>query len=303
MNRREFLVSGGALAFAGCVTGEAPKAACGGRPRFKLGVAGYTYHTMKPEQAYENMVLNDIHYLCVKDFFLPYDATDAQAKAFKSMLADKGIEPYGIGPHYLKTADQLKQGFELCAKLGVRTYVGVPWRNAEDGSDTWSLLRSNLELVALASNLADEYRIEFAIHNHGLNPKCAGCPYMYPTAESIMRDIAGLSPRVGLCLDLAYSQADGFDPAELIRKYHDRLYDVHLRNPCLPDNGSSGAIAYKGVIDYARVFRALADVGYDRVCGLEMTGAFEKRADHPGSNPNWIPLSMGYFRGLMDAMA
>ncbi|MGN0834169.1 MAG: sugar phosphate isomerase/epimerase family protein [Kiritimatiellia bacterium] len=304
MNRRDFLLSGAALACAGCATDGVTAASpcCGGKPKFKLGIAGWTYHTLKPEQAYADMVKNDIHYLCVKDFFLPYDATDAQIKSFKAMLADRDIEPYGVGPHYLKTADELKAGFELCAKLGVPTYVGVPWRNAADGTDTWNLLRSNLELVALASQLADEYKIEFAIHNHGANPKYSGCPYMYPTAESIMKDIAGLSPRVGLCLDLAYSYADGFDGAELIRKYHDRLFDVHLRNTSQPDNGSSGDIAYRGTIDYRRVFRALVDVGYDRVCGLELVGAFEKRNDYPkNANPNWVPLSMGYFRGLMDA--
>ena len=304
MNRREFLVSGGALACAGCMTANGmASASAGGRPKFKLGVAGWTYHTLTPEQAYEDMVKNDIHYLCVKDYFLPFGATDAQVKDFKAKLADRGIEAYGVGPHYLKTADELKSGFELCAKLGVKTYIGVPWRNAADGTDTWNQLRSNLELLPLAARLADEYGIDFAIHNHGLDPKVGGCPFMYPTAESIMKDIAGLSPRVGLCLDIAYSQADGYDVAELIRRYRDRLFDVHLRNPSQPKNGSSGAIAYKGVIDLPKVFRALAEVGYDRVCGLELTGAFEKRADHPGSNPNWVPLSMGYFHGLMDAMA
>ena len=303
MNRRDFLLSGAALACAGCMTDRAAQAAPrGGKPKFRLGVAGWTYHTLKPDEALADMEKNDIHYLCVKDFFLPFGATDAQVRDFRAKLADRGVEAYGVGPHYLKTADELKSGFELSAKLGVKTYVGVPWRNAADGTDTWSLLRSNLDLVALASKLADEYKIDFAIHNPGTNPKFGGCPFMYPTAESIMKDIAGLSPRVGLCLDLAYSHADGFDGAELIRKYHDRLFDVHLRNPSQANNGSSGAIAYKGTIDYRRVFRALADVGYDRFCGLELTGAFEKRSDHPNSNPNWVPLSMGYFHGLMHAM-
>lgn len=303
MNRREFLIAGGALACAGCATGTTPCVKREGGAKFKLGVAGWTYHTMKPEEAYVDMVKNDIHYLCVKDFFLPFEATDAQVKEFKAKLADKGIEAYGVGPHYLKTAEQLKQGFDLCAKLGVKTYVGVPWKNAVDGTDTWTEIRGNMELVEQASKLADEYKIEFAIHNHGLDRKVGGCPFMFPTAESIMKDIAGLSPRVGLCLDIAYSQADGYDVAELIHKYHDRLFDVHLRNPCQPNNGGSGTIAYKGVIDLPRVFRALTDVGYDRFCGLELTGAFEKRADHPNSNPNWIPLCMGYFHGLLDSLA
>lgn len=303
MNRREFLIAGGALACAGCATGKASAAKEGRKARFRLGVAGWTYRPLKLDQAIENMVLNDIHYLCVKDFFLPYTASESEIKAFKARLLDSGIEPYGIGPHYMKTADELKVGFECAARYGVKTYVGVPMRNAADGSDAWNRMRSNMELVELASDLADEYRIDFAIHNHGSNPKRGGCPDLFPTAESIIKDVEGLSPRVGLCLDLAYSHADGYDCAELVRKHHRRLFDVHLRNPSQADNGSSGAIAYKGVIDMRRVFETLAEVGYDRVCGLELNGAFLKRDDHPGSNPNWIPLSMGYFRGLLDSLA
>ena len=202
----------------------------------------------------------------------------AAVEAGCHVLSDK---PMGITPEVfaktLKAAELAKAKF----KLGV-----AGW--------TYHTLKPEDALADMEKN---------DIHNHGTNPKYAGCPFMYPTAVSIMKDIAHLSPRVGLCLDLAYSYADGFDGAELIRAYHDRIFDVHLRNTSQADNGSSGAIAYAGHIDYRRVFRALIDVGYDRVCGLELTGAFEKRNDYPNANPNWVPLSMGYFRGLMDALS
>lgn len=78
---------------------------------------------------------------------------------------------------------------------------------------------------------------------------------------------------------------------------------MHLRNVALKDNGSSALSAEDGLIDYVRVFRALKDIGYDRVCGLELAYAFEESAPHcPGADPSWMPRSLGYFRGLMDAV-
>ena len=52
-----------------------------------------------------------------------------------------------------------------------------------------------------------------------------------------------------------------------------------------------------------RVFRALKDIGYSRVCGLELANAYgEQNADNPGADPSWVPRSLGYFRGLADAV-
>ena len=54
---------------------------------------------------------------------------------------------------------------------------------------------------------------------------------------------------------------------------------------------ADGGLRYSG-----DVVKALADVGYEGACGIELANAFPK-------NPEWIPASVGYFRGLMDAVA
>ena len=102
--------------------------------------------------------------------------------------------------------------------------------------------------------------------------------------------------RMGLCMDIAYTSADGFDPATEIHKYASRLFDCHFRNICDPTNGSSGTDSANGKINYYSVVKALADVGYEGACGIELANAFPK-------NPEWIPSSIGYFRALMDAVA
>ena len=88
-----------------------------------------------------------------------------------------------------------------------------------------------------------------------------------------------------------------------LRRNAARVFDVHLRNVAVAGNGSSGAAADAGLIDYVRVFRALKDIGFSRVCGLELANAYCKPSDiNPGADPSWVPRSIGYFRGLADAV-
>ena len=301
MNRRALLKSlaaGGALAALGgcatdtCATGAGRRTAM---KRVNVGFAGYTFNKFKPAEVIERVRRSGALGLCVKDSFVGPKATVAEIAERKRMLADAGITAYAAGPIYIGNADELKRRFDYAAALDVPTLVGVPFRPGADGSVAWGHQRSSRELCELASRLADEYRIDFAIHNHGKDPKY-GVPTLYPTPEATFAMIADLSPRMGLCMDIAYTYSDGFDPAEEIRKYAARLYDVHLRNLSDPKNGSSGIAGSLGVIDYLPIMCALKAVGYARWCGIELANAFG-----PDGDPDWLADSVGYFKALAQA--
>ena len=104
--------------------------------------------------------------------------------------------------------------------------------------------------------------------------------------------IGDLSPRMGFCVDWAYTYADGLDCGEIARKYASRIFDGHVR--CLSDakNGSSGVNPAGRAFDYDGIFAALRETGYDGCLGLELANAFP-------ANPQWIDESRDYFRGLM----
>ena len=104
-----------------------------------------------------------------------------------------------------------------------------------------------------------------------------------------------MDPRMGLCIDVAFTFADGLDPVEDIKRYSPRLFDLHFRNISNPRDGLSCTDSTTGVIDYYRIVKTLAEVGYEGVCGIELIHPFPKR-------PQWINTSVGYFRGLMDAV-
>ena len=265
------------------------------RLSFRLGMAGYTYHKFTLDQTLEAMEKLDLHDLCVKDFHLPLTATRAEIAAFRKKCADHGVTPYGVGPIYMRTEDEAKRAFDYAAALGVPVIVGVPWKPAVDRRTGWKQRRQSPELCAKAAELCSRYDLKFAIHNHGRNP-ATGAPDLFGAPVDVWDVVKDMDKRMGLCMDIAYTFADGFDPAAEIRKYAARLFDCHFRNISDPKNGSAGTDSARGAINYLGVVQALADAGYTGACGIELANAFPK-------NPEWIPASVGYFRALMDAVS
>ena len=296
MNRRDFLAAGAGVlasaAMSGCRSGACggAKACCGAKPKFHIAMAGYTYNKFKIDETLDALERYDVHYLCVKSFHLPFDSTPAQIAEFRRKCSDHGVTPYGTGPISMSKEDDVKRYFDYTAALGAGVLVGVPGEKGADGK-----MRSSRRMCEVVSGLCPKYGIKFAIHNHGANPK-TGNPLLYPTMPATYELIKDLHPLMGFCMDVAYTYADGLDPAAMVRKYADRLFDGHLRNIAAPgDNGSAGVSAHQGVIDYLPFFRALAEIGYDGCFGLELANSFPK-------NPQWIPESLGYFRGLVAAV-
>lgn len=307
-SRREFLLAGaglaavaaGGCASAKCGCGSAPAVGKGACP-FRLGVAGYTlYKYKKLEEALALLQTWGVTEFCAKDFHYPMTASKAELKRLVKLSADYGVHLYGAGPITTKTEDDAKRAFDYCAELGVPTVVGVP-AEVFDASKGWAGIRSSRKMCEVCAKLADEYKLNFAIHNHGANPK-TGNPNLYPTVEATAQLIGDLSPRIGFCVDIAYTNADGFDPSTILRKYASRVFDVHFRNTSIAGNGSSGAAADAGVIDYVKIVRTLKEINYTGVCGLELANAFSPSDINKGADPSWIPRSLGYFRGVMDAV-
>ena len=257
MDRRGFLMAAGAVALAGCATGKGGRACAGrasGGVKFRLGVAGFTYYRFNLDETLAELKRYGVHELCAKQFHYPMDAKPEEMARLLEKTAAAGVHVYGAGPITMKSEDDARKAFDYAAALGAPTVVGVPAEQRAGG------LRSSRRLCETCSKLAEEYGIDVAIHNHGANPK-TGNPDLYPTALATDEIIRDLSPRMGYCLDIAYTYADGLAPAEIIRRFGPRIFDVHLRNVALKDNGSSAVSAEDGPIDYAGVFRALRDVG------------------------------------------
>lgn len=278
-----------AAGFAAITAGGCAHGFFGSQTKFKLAMAGYTLNKFKVDEALDFCEKHKFSYLCVKNFHLPFDSTPAQMTEFRRKCSDRGITPYAVGPINIFSKEEAKRYFDYAAALGVSILVGIPGKK---NGPRWVDCCSDRGLCEVCSKLADEYDIKLAIHNHGRNPK-TGNPNLYPAVPETMELIGDLSPRMGLCVDWAYTYADGLDCVEIARKYADRIFDGHVR--CLSDakNGSAGINPAGRVFDYDGIFNALKEIGYEGCLGLELANAFPK-------NPQWIDESREYFTGLMN---
>lgn len=255
----------------------------GGKDTFRLGMAGYTFHKFKLDPTLEMLRQVDVHHLCIKDFHLPLTSTDAEIAAFHEKCRSFEVTGYGVGPIYMGSEEEVNRAFEYTRRVGVKLLVGVPFKMMEKKRV------ASAELLKLVDQKVREFDIRYAIHNHGPD-----MPELFPNAASGLEMIAGMDPRVGLCLDIGHEFRDGKDPVRAVLEHADRIHDIHLKNVTAPNKGGRGAELPRGAIDLVAFVRALRKVGYAGVCGLE----YEKDMEKPMLG---IAESIGYFRGVMDA--
>ena len=250
---------------------------------FRLGVAGFSFNRFKLDQALEMLKRVDVHYLCIKDFHLPLNSTDEQIAAFHARCRSFNVTGYGVGPIYMGSEEEVLRAFAYARRVGVKTLVGVPFRM--DGKKRVAAP----ELLKLVSQQVQEHDIKYAIHNHGPD-----MPELFPTAESVMEVIRNMDRRIGLCLDIGHEFRDGKDPIKALTDFADRVHDIHLKNVTSPDRKGRAIELPRGAINIVAFVRALRQIKYSGVCGLE----HEKDMDNPLPG---IAESIGYFRGVTDA--
>jgi inosose dehydratase len=277
MNKREFIKK----SLAGVVAGSAltvtnalgQKVAKKKEDPFKLGIAGYSFVHFKLDQALEMMKRVDVNYLCIKDFHLPFKSTAEEIKNFHDTLAKSNVTGYAVGPIYMKTRQDIDNGFEYAKRVGVKLIVGIP--NHED-----------LEYL---SNKCKEYDFRYAIHNHGPEDK------LYPDATSVYSRVKHLDKRLGLCFDIGHNLRYGMDPIKDIERYHDRIFDLHLKNITQANGDGKTCELSRGVIDIQGLIKALRKVKYSGMCSLE----YEKDMKDPLAG---IAESVGYYRGVVSSI-
>ena len=257
---------------------------------FKIGMAGYTFCKQTLDQALATMQKIDCHWLCHKDTFLPYGATEAEIAEYKAKLAAAGVGTLATGPLYAKDEASGRAQFEFAKKFGLKVVVGIPYKVPEGKGDKFQNRVESPEMLDVVEKLVKEYDIKYAIHNHGPDVEA-----LYPTGEVILDRLAGRDARLGVCLDIGHERRAGLDPAAFIRKNADRIFDVHLKNIKIDPVKNFAMEGPRGELDIQGIFQALADVGYTGVCHIE----YEK--DFKG-NAMALAESFGYYRGVADCI-
>lgn len=240
--------------------------------KFKIGIAGYSFVRLNDlDKSLATMKRVNVQYLCIKDFHLPFKSTDAEIAAFHAKLKDYGVTGYAVGPIYMKTEAEVNNAFEYAKRVGVKLIVGVP----------------NVELLPLVDKKVKEYGFNYAIHLHGPDIK------LYPDADDVWNHVKDLDPRIGMCLDVGHDTRNGKDPVADLKKYHSRVFDIHIKDVTGPTKLGYSLEIGRGIIDFPAFVKMLRKVGYSGVCSLE----HEKDMNDPYMG---IAESIGYFRGVVE---
>ncbi|GAB1360491.1 hypothetical protein MASR1M31_23040 [Porphyromonadaceae bacterium] len=238
--------------------------------KFNIGFAGFTFARFDLEKSLETIKKVDVHYLCIKDFHLPFNSTAEQIAAFHEKCASYGVKGYAVGPIYMRSEEEIDRAFDYAKRVGVKVIVGVP----------------NYDLIPYVDKMVKQYDMVYAIHNHGPD----GAPF--PDATDVWDRVKDFDKRIGLCFDIGHNLRFGKDPVADFEKYHSRVFDIHIKDVTGTDKSGRAIELGRGLIDWPKFIHALRKHGYSGVCSLE----YEKDMDNPFMG---IAESIGYFKAVM----
>ena len=239
---------------------------------FKIGVAGYTYRSYDIDQTLAFLKSMEVHYMSVKDWWLPLDSTKEQMDAFKAKCREYDVEPYILGPIYMRSEAEVDRAFAYAERYGSDVFIGVP----------------NYELTDYVIKKVKDTGIKMAIHTHGPD----GAPF--PNIQKVAEIYKDPSLGIGCCMDLGHSVRMGEDIVKDIKKYKAWIYDIHIKDESEASKAGKTWEMGRGVMDFRPIMKVLRQIKYKGVVSLE----FEKNGNNP---PPGVAESIGYLRGVADA--
>ena len=278
LTRRE-VIKAGALAAAGLPLGVArpagAAAAGDGWRGLKAGVASYTLRKLPLEAAILAIKRVGLSYVSIKDFHLALNSTAEERKAVAAKFKAAGITPLSCGNITMQNDPaNVRQAFEYARDAGLPTIVCSPHPDS----------------MPILDAMVKEFDIKLAIHNHGPEDK------RFPSPHDVWKAVEKYDRRIGFCIDVGHTARAKVDPAEAIRRYKDRLYDLHFKDIASTAPDGTTVEAGRGVLDLKSILQAVLDVRYPHLFSFE----YEKDENDPVPG---LAETIGYTRGLLAGMA
>lgn len=137
------------------------------------------------------------------DYHMPASKRDSVL----ALLKKKGIAIESYGVVTPNTEGDWKQLFEFVKGMGLKQFASEP----------------DPKFIPLVSQLADEYGVNVAIHNH---PR----PSRYWSPDTLIKYTTGYSKRLGSCADVGHWVRSGLDPVEMMKKLEGRIFELHMKD-------------------------------------------------------------------------
>jgi sugar phosphate isomerase/epimerase len=217
-----------------------------------LGLQSYTCRNMNFDQMVAFAVKHNLKYIEVIAAHIDPNGPREETLRKKAILDQNGLVAYTFGVNKTsKDKEANRKLFEFAKLMGMKIIVIEPRDQAE-----WD----NLE------QLVKEYDIKLAIHNHNLGT-------VYGDPATVKKVLAARDHRIGVCLDVGWVTAAGFDAAKVFREYGDRVYDMHFKDKVNETaNGKTVAVDTeigRGQANYAGLFAEIKKSKWSGVMAIE----------------------------------
>ena len=285
INRRTFLFQGAALAAGGCMCPFGKCSTTSVYAGIPIGVITYSFREMpvglfKTLEYTKAAGLSEIE-LMINDLELdagapvnklPWKMTPeekAQVAAWRKTIdlnrfkdVRAKYEAEGVKAHIVKfpsiggAMSQTDDDIEYCFKIAKIMGAGAITREVPDPKNfaAWEPMARRL------AKFAEMYDIAIAFHNH-----------LQINATTYDGPLLDWSAKFMLNLDIGhYVAANDDDPLAVVKKYHDRIYSMHLKDRTSTARGRQNLAFGKGDTPLKGLFDLMKREGYHFPCDVEL---------------------------------
>jgi len=292
INRRDFLIQSAALAAGGCACPFG--GACAGSiyEGIPVGVITYSYRSM-PVGTYKTLEyvkgsgLSEMEFMC-NDLELDAGAPvnklpwkmskeelalvaawrkTVDIRRFEEVRAR--YEDAGVKAHIVKFGSidgkQSDADIEYCFKVARAMGASAITREIPNPKTIPAWEQSGRRLA----KFAERYGINIAFHNH-----------LQINATTYDGPLLDWSPRFMINFDIGhYVAANDDDPLALVKKYHDRIFSIHIKDRTTKAHGQKNLAFGTGDTPLKGLFALMKREGYRFPCDIELEYEIPKGSD------------------------
>jgi inosose dehydratase len=234
---------------------------------FNLGIQSYCLKEINDYDGIANILKTvGMNYLEIYPGHLSYKDSDEKKKQAFKIFEDNNIKINAYGAEFFNNDEKINRKIlEFARSYNIDVISAI----IEPSS------------MSLVDDLAKEYNIKLAIHNHGFD-------YPYAQIKDFKKLFSETSNNIGLCLDTAHLFEVNENPLEAAEIFKDRLYGVHLKEFDFDENNkikyypnglAKDKVIGSGKLDLVSFLQILKEQKYSGFLSLEFENV-DANEDH-----------------------
>lgn len=229
----------------------------------QLGLQTWTLRNMNFEQAVAFAKKHGITNLQVIGNHINPESPREEYLKKKAYLEANGLRAYTFGVAGTSLdKEKNRKLFTFAKDMGIQLIIVEP---------------PDFKILDNLSELAREYDIKVAIHNHGIRS-------LYGNPLVVRTLLKHLDPRVGVCMDAGWITSTGMDPTRVFKEYEGRVFDIHLKDKRVEktqgDDVSFDTFIGEGQGNLGNLLAELQKTGWNGILAIETdSGEFAKNPD------------------------